>query len=93
MFFPASQFEWRSGRELVVGYRPPDAERFTVSFCSRCGGGAPVERAGVPFVLVPAALLDNDPGRRPDAHIHVASKAPWYTFSDDLTQFEGLPPS
>jgi hypothetical protein len=93
MFFSAAQLEWRTGRELVVSYRPADAERFTVSFCSRCGGGAPIERENVPFVLVPAGILDTDPGRRPDAHIHLASKAPWYTFRDDLTQFEGLPPS
>jgi len=87
-----AQFAWRAGRELVRRYRPPDAERFTVSFCMRCGGAAPVERDNVPFVLVPASLLDGDPGARPQAHIHVASKAPWYTFDDGLPQFAELPP-
>jgi hypothetical protein len=92
-FYPASQFEWRTGRERVRSYRPADAERFTVSFCMRCGGGAPVERDNVPFVLVPVSLFDGDPGGRPQAHIHVASKAPWYTFSDGLPQFAELPPA
>jgi hypothetical protein len=91
-FYPASQFAWRTGRELVRSYKPPEAERFTVSFCERCGGGAPVERDKVPFVLVPAGLFDGDPGARPQAHIHVASKAPWYVIQDGLPQFAELPP-
>ncbi|MFO0726363.1 MAG: GFA family protein [Myxococcota bacterium] len=91
-FYPVAQFAWRSGREQVRTYKLPEAERFSVSFCVRCGGGAPVERAGVPFVLVPAALFDADPGARPEAHIHVASKAPWYTIRDAIPQFAELPP-
>jgi hypothetical protein len=91
-FYAAAQFEWLEGRELVRSYRPPEAERFTISFCTRCGGGAPVERDNVPFVLVPVALLDADPGGRPQAHIHVASKAAWYTPTDGLPQFAELPP-
>ena len=91
-FYPAAQFAWRSGRELVRKYKPPEAERFAVSFCARCGGGAPVEREGVPFVLVAASLLDSDPGARPQAHIFVASKAPWYTIADTIPQFAELPP-
>jgi hypothetical protein len=92
-FYPLAQFSWRTGRELVRSYKPPEAERFTISFCTRCGGGAPVERDKVPFVLVPAGLLDSDPGARPQAHIHVASKAPWYSIQDALPQFAELPPA
>lgn len=92
-FFATNQFAWQSGRELVRKYKLPEAERFTLSFCVRCGGGAPVERDNVPFVLVPAALFDGDPGWRPQAHIHVASKAAWYAIADDLPQFAELPPS
>jgi hypothetical protein len=93
MFYPAAQFAWHTGRDRVRMYRPPDAERFTVSFCADCGGGAPVERENVPVVLVPAALFDDDPGGRPEAHIHVASKAPWYRIADDMPQFAELPPA
>lgn len=92
-FYPLAQFSWLTGRELVRGYRPPEAERFTSSFCTRCGGAAPTERENVPFVLVPAALFDSDPGARPQAHIHIASKAAWYTVKDSLPQFAELPPS
>jgi hypothetical protein len=92
-FYPSSQFAWRTGRELVRTYVPPDALRFTLAFCIRCGGGAPVERANVPFVLIPAGLFDGELGARPQAHIHVASKATWYSFHDGLPQFPELPPS
>lgn len=90
-FYPLSQFSWRTGRESVQNFRPPDAQRFATSFCIRCGGGAPVERENVPFVLVPAALFDADPGTLPEAHIHVASKASWYPITDALPQFAELP--
>jgi hypothetical protein len=92
-FYAAEQFAWRSGRELVRKYKAPEAARFTVSFCTHCGGGAPVERENVPFVLIPMALLDEDPGMRPQAHIYVASKAPWYTFGDGLPQYPEQPPA
>jgi hypothetical protein len=92
-FYPASQFGWLAGRDLVQDYKVPEAKRFMISSCTRCGGSTPVERETVPFVLVPVALLDSDPGGRPEAHIHVASKATWYTVYDDLPQFAELPPS
>ena len=91
-FYPTSQFEWRTGRGLVQKYKLPEAERFAVAFCRRCGGVAPVERDNVPFVVVPAALFDTELSVRPQAHIHVASKAPWYTLADGLPQFAELPP-
>jgi hypothetical protein len=92
MFYPPAQFTWRAGEELVRTYKVPEAQRFVVSFCTRCGGGAPTEREGAPFVLVPAGLLDADPGARPEAHIHVASKAPWFTITGTIPEFAELPP-
>lgn len=93
MFYPLSQFAWRAGQDLVRRYKLPEAERFTIGFCARCGGGTPVVRDNVPFVLVPAALLDADPGARPEAHIFVASRATWYTVADGLPQYAELPPA
>jgi hypothetical protein len=37
-------------------------------------------------------LLD-DPSIRPTAHIFAGSKAPWYSITDDLPQYEGHVPS
>jgi hypothetical protein len=91
-FFPRAQFEWRTGQAGVQKFKLPEAERFAIHFCGRCGGATPVEREGVPFILVPAGLFDSDPGARPQAHIHVASKAPWYTIADNIPQYPELPP-
>jgi hypothetical protein len=92
-FYPLAQFSWLAGQSQVRAYRLPEAARFALAGCVRCGSGAPVIREGVPFVLVPAGLLDGDPGLRPEAHIHVASGAAWYPFHDDLPQFAELPPA
>lgn len=43
------------------------------------------------MATVPAGALDQDPGIRPQAHIYVGSKAPWFQITDDLTQFEAIP--
>jgi hypothetical protein len=48
---------------------------------------APV--AGV--VLIPAGLLDVDPGVRPMRHIFVGVKAGWFGIHDDLPRFETKP--
>lgn len=92
-FYPSEQFTWRSGRDRVRLYKVPEAARFAVAFCTQCGGSTPVERENVPFVLVPAALFDSDPGARPAAHIFVGSKASWYEITDGLPQFSELPPT
>jgi hypothetical protein len=38
---------------------------------------------------LPLGALDDDPGIRPKVHMHVASKAPWFTITDDLPQIPG----
>ena len=40
---------------------------------------------------LPLGTLDDDPGIRPQLHVYVARKAPWFTISDDLPQFPELP--
>ena len=37
-----------------------------------------------PRVLV----IDDDPGVRPDKHIFIEKKAPWYTITDSLPQLD-----
>jgi len=32
--------------------------------------------------------VDGDPGCRPEYHIYIGSKAPWYDVTDDLAQYE-----
>jgi hypothetical protein len=35
--------------------------------------------------------IDENPGRRPQAHIFVGSKAPWFEITDNLPQFREFP--
>ena len=41
------------------------------------------------FVHVAMGTFVDDPAIRPTLHIFVGSKAPWFTITDDLPQYEG----
>ena len=56
--------------------------------CKRCGSFLySVVRDGA-FVHVAMGTLVDDPTIRPTKHIFVGSKAPWFTITDDLPQYE-----
>lgn len=56
--------------------------------CKKCGSLLySVVREGA-FVHVALGTLTDDPAIRPSAHIFVGSKAPWFTITDDLPQYE-----
>jgi hypothetical protein len=56
--------------------------------CKACGSFLySVVRDGAFVHVVMGTLLD-DPSIRPGAHIFVGSKAPWFTITDDLPQYE-----
>ncbi|MGH7948298.1 MAG: GFA family protein [Candidatus Binataceae bacterium] len=40
---------------------------------------------------MPAGSLDDDPGVRPSAHVHVGSKANWHEITDDVPRFDAAP--
>jgi hypothetical protein len=58
-----------------------------------CGSTMPRFDEARGFAIVPMGSLDEDPGARPERHIHVGSKAVWDVILDDLPQFEAGPPS
>lgn len=61
------------------------------AFCTSCGSLLySVVRDGA-YVHVPLGTLHDAPSCRPTAHIYVGSKAPWFTITDDLPQFDELP--
>ncbi len=86
-------FAFTRGRSLVAEYKIPEALRFTVAFCTACGGKAPFVSQARGAAIVPAGTLDSDPGLRPQAHIYVASKAPWFEIADRLPQYAEGPPA
>ncbi len=92
VFVAAAQFRWLRGQNGVRGYKVPEAERFAVSFCPRCGAKVPTLHAAANFVVIPAGVLETDPGMRPQGHIFVADKAPWFDIADDIPQYAAYPP-
>lgn len=93
IFCKMENFQWKSGQELVEDYKLPEAKFYAVAFCRQCGGKVPRISTERGIVVIPASGLDTDPGITPQAHIFVASKAPWYEITDSLTQYPEGPPS
>jgi hypothetical protein len=75
------------GAEKVRDFR--SSPRVVRSFCDECGSSLFFQFDPLPDAIwVAVGSLDEDPGMRPEAHIFVASKAPWHTITDELPQFE-----
>jgi hypothetical protein len=59
--------------------------------CGKCGSLLYSLVREATFVHVTLGTLVDAPSIRPSAHIFVGSKAPWYTITDDLPQYEEFP--
>ena len=77
------------GREDLLIYGD---DKTNNTHCKRCGSLLySVVRDGA-FVHVAMGTLVDAPGIRPSRHIFVGSKAPWFTITDDLPQFDTVRP-
>jgi hypothetical protein len=92
MFYDRAKFQWLRGETLVREYKVPEAIRFSVSFCGKCGSGMPRHRPEFPVTLVPAGTLDTSVDMKPMARIFVGSKAQWLDLFDEVARFEEMPP-
>ena len=81
---------WLAGEADVVTYAP--TETSPRPFCRHCGSPAPGRLPAMGISFVPVGTLDADPGLKPQAHMFTGSKAPWYTITDALPQYERFPP-
>ncbi len=87
-------FRLIQGRELITRYEAPILERppaYRNSFCRRCGSPVPEPlpaSEGSSSFEVAAGSLDDDPGLRPDKHIFVELKAPWFEILDELPRLD-----
>jgi hypothetical protein len=61
--------------------------------CNRCGSLLYSVVRGGEYVHVAMGTLADDPTIRPDKHIFVGSKAPWFTITDGLPQYDGHVPA
>jgi hypothetical protein len=93
LFVAAPALRFTRGASEVVTYKIPEALRFAQSFCRTCGGKLPRVDPERQAAIVPMGALDDDPGLRPQAHIFVASKAPWDEIHDDLPQHAEYAPA
>lgn len=93
LFAAADQFRWTHGEDQMETFELPGADAFVQIFCRRCGSKMPSVDPDQGIAMIPAGSLDQDSLDRPSAHIFVASKAPWFTITDDLIQFEAMPQS
>jgi hypothetical protein len=83
-------FRWVRGEDALLRYQSsPQGVR---NSCGVCGSTVPMASETPALALLPAGPLEGDPGIRPQAHIFVGSKAPWYTITDDVPQHEEYPP-
>ena len=84
-------FRLLQGRELIKTYEAPVRETppaYRTCFCSRCGSPVPNPFSDSRWFEVPAGVLDDDPQLRPDKHIFVEAKSPWFAITDDLPQLD-----
>jgi hypothetical protein len=87
-FLPATQFKWLAGEQLVKRFDLPGAKRFAVAFCTQCGTRVPHKINTTENIMIPAGLLDVDPGARPTVSIYWKSKAAWYVAPDAMQKFD-----
>jgi hypothetical protein len=84
-------FRLLEGRELIRTFDAPIREAppaYRRCFCSRCGSPVPDATSDSPFFEIAAGLLDDDPQLRPDRHIMVDFKSPWFAIEDHLPQLD-----
>lgn len=88
-FVAIDRFRWLAGQDNRVRFERSNATHVPVTFCHTCSSPLPVRLHESGEVMMPAGTLDQDPGIRPQAHIHVAQKAPWVEITDELPRFDG----
>jgi hypothetical protein len=87
----SSEFRWVQGQaeittiELPVRREPPGYQR---PFCRYCGSPTPTREVYGKWRGIPAGLLDDDPGIRPDRHIFVEHRAAWTPRGDGLPELD-----
>lgn len=83
-------FKVVAGEEAITAYESTPGKKRC--FCSRCGTHVYAYFDARPdTIILRLGTIQADPGIRPQAHIWVSHKAPWYEIQDDLPQFAERP--
>ncbi len=86
----ASEFRFVQGADHIGRYEAPllhGPPAYVVPFCRTCGSPLPDPKAAGDSLEIPAGLLEDDPGIRPDKHIFVDFKAPWDDIGSEIPTF------
>jgi len=86
-----SDFRFVQGREHIEVFELPVREQppgYRRPFCRICGSPLPEPDPSGPWCEIPAGLLEDDPGARPDRHIFVEHRAPWTPTGDGLPELD-----
>jgi hypothetical protein len=87
MIANANGVRFTRGEDQLRSFHVPGARYFEQVFCKHCGSSMPRKDSERDLAVVPMGALDDDPGVRPDHHIFVDSKAPWFDIVDSLPQY------
>lgn len=82
-------YRFLDGADLIRRYEAPVLQAppaYSVTFCSVCGSPVPAPAPEGEWFEIPAGLLDDDPGIKPDKHIFVELLPDWDRIGDDLPQ-------
>jgi hypothetical protein len=90
LFIPVDGVRFTRGEDRLRRYKLPEAERFAQVFCATCGSPMPSLNRTTGYAAVPMGPLDDEPPLRPQSHIFVGSKAPWFEIAGELPQFAEL---
>jgi hypothetical protein len=91
LFTSCDAVRFTRGADERVTYKLPGAQRFGQVFCRTCGSIMPRLDVDRGIAVIAMGALDDDPGVRPESHIFVDSKAPWYEIADDLPRYAEYP--
>jgi hypothetical protein len=80
-----SELRWVRGEELAKFYESSPGQHR--GFCSVCGSNLFTRFDDDPSTIgMSLGILDDDPGTRPERHVHVQDKAPWHDIADELAR-------
>ncbi len=95
LYVRLEDFRLVAGTDLITNYEAPilrEPPAYRASFCSGCGSPvpnpSPAQKQSGGLLEIPAGLLDDDPGMKPDKHIFIEVKSPWFEITDHLPQLD-----
>ena len=91
IYVRTADFRFVQGREAITVFELPVAKEppgYRRPFCRTCGSVVPEPDPRGEWCEIPAGLLDDDPGIRPDKHIFTEHRPAWTPRGDGLPELD-----